>query len=153
MMPPKRRKLVSDHFATAEFDCHDGTPVPLQSIHGLELAVAWWLEPMRERFGPVTILSGFRTQAFNATLPGAVPNSFHRYDLDRAIVNHDGARIRPVAFDVRCRRGDVRDWSVWAHSFVQRSATLARKGRGGIGYYPSSGFVHLDTGPRRSWQG
>ena len=24
---------------------------------------------------------------------------------------------------------------------------------GGIGYYPQSGFVHVDAGPRRQWRG
>jgi uncharacterized protein YcbK (DUF882 family) len=23
--------------------------------------------------------------------------------------------------------------------------------RGGVGYYPKSGFVHVDTGPVRAW--
>jgi uncharacterized protein YcbK (DUF882 family) len=31
-----------------------------------------------------------------------------------------------------------------------RDAGLAL-GRGGVGYYPSSDFVHLDTGPARRW--
>ncbi|HXJ34007.1 MAG TPA: DUF882 domain-containing protein [Candidatus Eisenbacteria bacterium] len=31
-----------------------------------------------------------------------------------------------------------------------RRAALAM-GAGGVGYYPRSGFVHLDTGPVRSW--
>jgi uncharacterized protein YcbK (DUF882 family) len=31
-----------------------------------------------------------------------------------------------------------------------RSAAL-RLGAGGVGYYPASGFVHLDTGPVRTW--
>lgn len=24
---------------------------------------------------------------------------------------------------------------------------------GGVGYYPKSGFVHIDTGPVRQWRG
>ncbi len=31
-----------------------------------------------------------------------------------------------------------------------RKAALSMKA-GGVGYYPSSGFVHLDTGPFRTW--
>ena len=33
-----------------------------------------------------------------------------------------------------------------------RDLALAMK-RGGVGYYPSSDFVHLDTGRVRSWAG
>lgn len=145
-----RRKL-SDHFTIEEFDCHDGTPVPPLAIHGLELHIAWWLEPLREEFGPVTVLSGYRTEAFNRTLAGAAPSSFHLYHRARAIVNHQGRPIRPVAVDVRCRRGDALEWSEWARRFCDRSGTLGKKGRGGIGRYITSNFIHLDTGPRRGW--
>ena len=31
------------------------------------------------------------------------------------------------------------------------SAALAMKA-GGVGYYPRSGFIHVDTGPVRSWK-
>ena len=33
---------------------------------------------------------------------------------------------------------------------VLRDAAL-ELGRGGVGYYPGSDFVHVDTGPRRRW--
>jgi uncharacterized protein YcbK (DUF882 family) len=32
---------------------------------------------------------------------------------------------------------------------VRRAARALRVG--GVGYYPASGFVHVDTGPVRSW--
>jgi uncharacterized protein YcbK (DUF882 family) len=31
-----------------------------------------------------------------------------------------------------------------------RAAALDLR-RGGVGYYPGTGFVHLDTGPVRAW--
>ena len=31
-----------------------------------------------------------------------------------------------------------------------RDAAMAL-GRGGVGYYPESDFVHVDTGPVRAW--
>jgi uncharacterized protein YcbK (DUF882 family) len=29
--------------------------------------------------------------------------------------------------------------------------TAVRLGRGGVGYYPASDFVHVDVGPLRTW--
>ncbi|MFA7667652.1 MAG: DUF882 domain-containing protein, partial [Burkholderiaceae bacterium] len=33
-----------------------------------------------------------------------------------------------------------------------REAALSMQA-GGVGYYPKSGFIHLDTGPVRRWRG
>lgn len=149
----KTRRRLSKHFVIEEFDCHDGTHVPSAAVPGLELAIAWWLEPMREKFGAIHVVSGFRTSAHNRSV-GGEPNSYHLYHLERVVANFTGTKPpRPVAFDVIPARGGVRDWSAWAHTYRARSSHLAKRGRGGIGTYPSSGFVHLDTGPARDWNG
>jgi uncharacterized protein YcbK (DUF882 family) len=47
------------------------------------------------------------------------------------------------ALDVRMNPNDQRQF-----------AELARRyGFGGIGFYSSSNFIHIDTGPERSWGG
>ena len=76
------------------------------------------------------ILSAYRTPKTNAMLRaeghGVARNSMHMYGQ---------------AIDVR--------FPDLATSHI-RSAALAL-GRGGVGYYPSSNFVHMDTGKVRHW--
>lgn len=147
------RRRLSEHFTIEEFDCHDGTHVPADAIAGLELAIEWWLEPMRRVFGPINVMSGYRTETYNAKIGGAT-NSAHIYTRDRSLANHGGERrIRVVAFDVTPAKGDVPAWVKWAHSHRARSAHLGKKGRGGIGLYPQLGFTHLDTWDKRDWTG
>lgn len=76
-----------------------------------------------------TVLSGFRAPETNARLVaklGAAEHSQHL--LGRAI---------DISFDRRLE-----------------DAEKAARGmqRGGVGWYPQSHFIHLDSGPARSWQ-
>ncbi len=77
-----------------------------------------------------TILSAYRTPETNAMLAtyivGVAEKSQHL--LGRAL---------DVTFDAR-----VAD---------ARTAAL-KMARGGVGWYPASNFIHLDTGPLRSWE-
>jgi uncharacterized protein YcbK (DUF882 family) len=75
--------------------------------------------------GTFTILSGFRTPATNATLPGAAENSFH---------------LRGQALDI------YRDGMT-----IGEIATSLTQHSGGLGLYGGNGFVHIDTGPSRRW--
>ena len=79
---------------------------------------------------PFQIISGYRSPETNAMLretsSGVAQNSYH---------------MRGMASDIRLE--DVQ----LAHL---RTAALAI-GRGGVGYYPSSDFVHVDIGPVRHW--
>ena len=80
--------------------------------------------------GEIVLLSGFRTLKTNALLRskgyGAASNSFH---------------LKAMATDFRFegvpqdRVGGFVEWL----------------GVGGTGYYPRSGFTHVDTGPIRRW--
>lgn len=76
-----------------------------------------------------TVLSGFRTPETNARLVaklGAAEHSQHL--LGRAI---------DISFDRKLE-----------------DAERAARGmqRGGVGWYPQSNFIHLDSGPARSWR-
>jgi uncharacterized protein YcbK (DUF882 family) len=74
------------------------------------------------------VLSGYRTRRTNSGLPGAATNSFH---------------LRGQALDIRTPSLD-------ATALHTLCAPIAY---GGLGYYPASNFVHLDTGPWRRWGG
>ena len=79
---------------------------------------------------PFQIISGYRSPQTNAmlheTTSGVAQNSFH---------------MKGMASDIRLEDVEL------AHL---HKAALAI-GRGGVGYYPSSDFVHVDIGPVRHW--
>lgn len=58
---------------------------------------------------------------------------------------------RGVASDSLHMRGQAMDVTLPGHTAGQIRAAARELGLGGVGYYPRSGFVHLDTGPRRYW--
>jgi uncharacterized protein YcbK (DUF882 family) len=76
-----------------------------------------------------TILSAYRTPQTNAMLArqglGAVENSQHLYG--RALDVHLGNKLAEAMEAARAMQ------------------------RGGVGWYPHSGFMHIDTGPVRNW--
>lgn len=79
---------------------------------------------------PVDILSGYRSPKTNNRLnhetSGVAKNSLHMYGqaLDLSIKGYDSRRLQKIALNLNA---------------------------GGVGYYPKSGFVHMDTGAVRSW--
>jgi uncharacterized protein YcbK (DUF882 family) len=79
---------------------------------------------------PYQVFSGYRSPDTNAMLAsatdGVVPNSLH---------------TQGMAIDIRVPGRSLRD--------VRRAAASFRAG--GVGYYPQSGFVHLDVGRVRYW--
>ncbi len=79
---------------------------------------------------PFEVLSGYRSPKTNAMLrrvsTGVAKNSFHMYG--------QAIDIRMPGFSTR----KLRDVAKTMHT-------------GGVGYYPRSNFVHLDTGQVRSW--
>lgn len=114
---------LTEHFVLAEFDCSDGTKVPAAARDELVALCRGYLEPLRARYGRVTVHSGYRTAAVNRRVGGAV-NSFHRYDL---------AGRYGVAADVTCAKGRPSDWATF----------LEQLRAGGVGRYGS--FVHVDN--------
>ena len=79
---------------------------------------------------PFNVISGYRSPKTNAmlheTTPGVANNSLH---------------MQGMAIDIRMEDVDL------SHL---HNAALSLKG-GGVGYYPSSDFVHVDVGPVRHW--
>lgn len=120
------------YFDSREFACKDGTPAPASSHPELRDLCRKYLDPMRRRFGPATVHSGYRTAGHNRSVGGAV-ESFHRYDLSGRY---------GVAADVTFRTGSP---SQWAAAAEQLQA-------GGVGRYAT--FVHVDNRRGRArWTG
>lgn len=124
----KTRRRLSTHFVIEEFDCRDGTLVKPREYNGLEYLCRQFLEPMRAKFGPCSVHSGYRTVSWNSHV-GGEPNSFHIYTM------HDG---NDQAADVSFARGGPNQWAAYANSIRQKK----RGGRGGLGVYAT--FVHID---------
>lgn len=84
-----------------------------------------WEMGRRQRMAELIVLSGYRTEATNREVNGAV-NSQH---------------LRAAALDLQISRARF-------DSFAEAAFKL---GRGGVGLYPAHGFIHLDSGPVRHW--
>jgi len=138
------RTKLSPHFYADEFDCHDGTPVPPASIPALRELCVNVLEPLRGKYGACKVMSGYRHRRYNAQIGGA-RYSQHIYDDAPA----------SVAADLIFARGNPASWARSARwRFATKSHWRGRRGqRGGCGRYIRSGFIHVDSGPRRNWEG
>lgn len=121
---------LTPNFHISEFDCHNGQKVPDYMEDDLRRWCQVFGEPLRARYGPAVINSGFRPDAYNRSI-GGEPNSYHRYEL----------RKSQPAGDVRFGRGNPTAWGATAKSL--RSSRAG--GAGGVGIYPRSGFIHCDT--------
>jgi hypothetical protein len=84
------------------------------------------LQVLRDHLGkPLVLTSAYRSPAHNKRVGGA-KNSRH---------------MQGDAFDVRMENHDPHEFEAAARAV----------GFTGFGYYPKSGFMHVDTGPARSW--
>ena len=129
---------LSQNFVLAEFHCCRGhcakESVPANAVPALRRLVTQVLQPMRDRFGRCTVHSGYRNASHNQHVGGA-PQSHHRYDV----------RPDAPAADVSFVNGSVNEWAAEARRLLGNV--------GGVGRYPSSGFVHVDLGAFRKWDG
>jgi zinc D-Ala-D-Ala carboxypeptidase len=84
------------------------------------------LQALRTRLGkPLIITSAYRSPQHNKAVGGA-KNSLH---------------MKGIAFDVRMDNHDPYEFEKAARAV----------GFTGFGFYRKSGFMHIDTGPERSW--
>ena len=103
-------------------DVHAIDPALLDTLFALQV--------LAERRAVFEVISGYRSPATNAmlrrTTEGVAQHSMH---------------LEGRAIDVRLDQVPTRGLARLARSLQ----------RGGVGFYPVSNFVHVDTGPVRSW--
>jgi len=85
-----------------------------------------------EARSPVRLISGYRAPETNQDMR-----------------THD----RSVASKSYHTRGMAADIALPGRSLGDLRRVAVAIGRGGVGIYPKSGFVHVDVGPPRTWQG
>ncbi|EER48062.1 hypothetical protein AM305_04808 [Actinobacillus minor NM305] len=94
------------------------------------------LNMLQQRLGfrnaEILVLSGYRSAKTNAALRrthrGVASNSFHI-------------------------RGQAVDFQISGVALNKVKTAAESLHNGGVGYYPRSNFVHVDTGPVRTWRG
>jgi uncharacterized protein YcbK (DUF882 family) len=116
---------VMDQLSAFLRDFHSGATI------AYDIAVIDFLASVMDAIGATeaTILSAYRTPETNAKLAattfGVAENSQHLYG--RALDVHFPARLEDAMKAARAMK------------------------RGGVGWYPQSGFFHIDSGPVRNW--
>jgi uncharacterized protein YcbK (DUF882 family) len=108
-------------------DHHSGEVRPMNA--GM-LDLLGMLRDRLETTSPFLIISGYRS-----------PTTNHAMHMRSSGVASHSYHIKGMAIDLRCERRDL--------SHVRGAAASLHSG--GVGYYPQSGFVHVDCGPVRHW--
>lgn len=122
--------LVSDELTAVDrllrdFRSGDVKPIDVRLLDRL-----YALRRAMRSSAPFEVISGYRSPATNAELRrksrAVAKNSYH---------------MRGMAIDIRLPGRGITQ---------PRHAALLQRA-GGVGYYPSSRFIHLDVGPLRRW--
>ena len=103
-------------------------------IHPIDIELLDQLHDLKQNLGlnnrPFHIISGYRSPLTNS-----------RLHIEGSGVANNSLHMQGRAIDIRIEG---------VNSHYVRNAALALQ-RGGVGYYPESDFVHLDTGKVRYW--
>ena len=100
---------------------------PNWKVNGLRPDIMRLLQRVQRHYGkPLHIISGCRSKKHNRRVRGA-KRSQHLY----------------------CKAADFKIAGVSKHKLVAYLKSMP--GRGGVGLYCRSSYVHLDTGPKRYW--
>ena len=105
------------------------------AVHSIDPRLLDLLDAVSDRTGSRSkfqVISGYRSPQTNALL--------HEHSAE---VAKKSFHIQGMAIDVRLPDVELRHLHAAAVSL----------GRGGVGFYPESNFVHIDVGPVRAWSG
>jgi uncharacterized protein YcbK (DUF882 family) len=125
-----------DHFVKSELHkinhfLRDYRTGETQNMDIKLLDLLYSIQLIRDTSKPFQVVSGYRSPKTNEMLrrrsEGVAKNSFH---------------LKARAIDINLPGTELKDLKKLA-KFLQR---------GGVGYYPKSGFMHIDTGPIRYWK-
>ncbi len=125
-----------DHFVQSEIDrinyfLRDFRTGEVKEMDIKLLDLLYAIQLIRDTDRPFQVLSGYRSKKTNEMLrkhsESVAKNSFH---------------IKAKAIDINLPGTQLKD--------LKKLAKFLR--RGGVGYYPKNGFMHIDTGPIRYWQ-
>ena len=121
-------------FAVAEMACHDGTPYPEEEADRLVILFSQ-LDLLRDRWGgPLRVVSGFRSDVYNARIGGA--------RLSRHVAG-DAVDLQPIVKPAAMVAA-VKRLHELAETMVIGGAL---KHVGGLGYYAGK-WIHLDCRPK-----
>jgi uncharacterized protein YcbK (DUF882 family) len=145
--------MNSAHFSVSEFYSHDGVPYPTEWIEDRLAVLCRVLDVIRDDWGgPLTVISGYRTSAFNAALANA-----------SAARNGGVSGVAKNSQHIQGRAADIRPANPTAARVAQLHAQTRKlfdDGRipdlGGLGIYP--GWIHVDirakvNGHLAAWSG
>lgn len=126
---------LSAHFRLSEFSCNDKkkTPVPKRYYKNVR-KLAKNLEVLRKALGgkPLHLNSAYRTPRWNRICGGG-KRSQH---------------LRALACDIRCSNPKR------VYEIAKRLIREGKMDKGGLGYYPTKGFIHYDVrGKNARWRG
>lgn len=127
----RRGRYRSEALADIDYILRDWRKDAVTRIDRMLLDVLFHLDQRLGGTGaPFHVISGYRTAETNAMLrdtsTGVAKRSYH---------------VKAMAIDIA--RPDV--------SLRRLHREALAMGAGGVGYYPDSGFIHLDVGPVRRW--
>ncbi len=133
-------RLTSEYFAGGKYlpgALHDVNHVlrdwRTNQVHPIDPELLDLLADLHQASGsrvPFEVICGYRSPATNKMLADRSKN-----------VSPKSLHLQGKAIDIRF--GDV--------SLDRLRDTALKLGRGGVGYYPESNFVHVDTGHVRAW--
>jgi uncharacterized protein YcbK (DUF882 family) len=123
-------RYVPDAIKHFDWVLRDHRTDEVRAIDPELLDLLWDLQQRLHAHEPFQVLSGYRSPATNAllalTTDGVAQNSLH---------------TQGMAIDIR----------VPGRSLVKVHRAAVNLGLGGVGYYPRSDFIHVDTGRVRYW--